>query len=209
MNRTGTYQGSDQETEIRRLTELMPASGRMLTKIQPQSKQSRVIDAPLPKPWQVGDRPIKINFTLWWELPIQERDLLLLSAACRLAGIRWLKPDLYQGLTAAGLVGVGLQLWQQDVIGLLVAGGLTALAARQIWQGYQSNERDIEADAQAIKVAVRRGYDQQQAVQALLTAIESVARLENRSSLSFTELLRAQNLRVQLNSQGTTTKSRV
>jgi hypothetical protein len=208
MTRPGTYQGSDQETEIRRLTELMPASGRMLTKIQSQPKQSRVVDAQFPKPWQLGDRLIKINFTLWWELPIQERDLLLLSVVCRLAGIRWFKPDIYQGLTAAGVVGVGFQLWQQDVVGLIVAGGLTALAARQIWQGYQSNEREIEADAQAIKVAVRRGYEQREAVNALTSAIETMARIENRSSLSFTELLRVQNLRLQFSSQGNPTRSR-
>jgi len=208
MNRSGTYQGSDQETEIRRLTELMPASGRMLAKIQSQPKQSRVIDAQFPKPWQFGDRRVKINFTLWWELPIQERDLLLLSVVCRLTNIRWFKPDIYQGLTVAGLTGVGLQLWQQDVVGIIVAGGLTAMAARQIWQGYQSNEREIEADAQAIKVAVRRGYDQREAVQALLMAIETVARIENRGSLSFTELLRTQNLRLQLNSQASPAKSR-
>ena len=208
MNRPGTYQGSDQETEIRRLTELMPASGRMLTKIQSQPKQSRVIDAQFPKPWQIGDRLIKINFTLWWELPIQERDLLLLSVVCRLANIRWFKPDVYQGLTMAGITGIGFQLWQRDVVGLIVAGGLTAMAARQIWKGYQSNEREIEADAKAIKVAVRRGYEQREAVNALLTAIETVARIENRGSLSFTELLRAQNLRSQLSNQASPAQSR-
>ncbi|MFN9176727.1 MAG: DUF3318 domain-containing protein [Synechocystis sp.] len=208
MNRSGTYQGSDQETEIRRLTELMPASGRMLTKIQSQPKQSRVIDAQFPKPWQLGDRLIKINFTLWWELPIQERDLLLLSVVCRLANIRWFKADVYQGLTMAGITGIGFQLWQRDVVGLIVAGGLTAMAARQIWQGYQSNEREIEADTQAVKVAVRRGYEQREAINALLMAIESVARIENRSSLSFTELLRTQNLRLQLSNQASPAQSR-
>ena len=208
MNRSGTYQGSDQETEIRRLTELMPASGRMLTKIQSQPKQSRVIDAQFPKPWQLGDRLIKINFTLWWELPIQERDLLLLSVVCRLANIRWFKADVYQGLTMAGITGIGFQLWQRDVVGLIVAGGLTAMAARQIWQGYQSNEREIEADTQAVKVSVRRGYEQREAINALLMAIESVARIENRSSLSFTELLRTQNLRLQLSNQASPAQSR-
>jgi protein involved in polysaccharide export with SLBB domain len=106
-------------------------------------------------------------------------------------------------------MGVGFQLWQQDMVGVIVAGGLTAMAARQIWQGYQSNEREIEADAQAIKVAVRRGYDQREAVQALMAAIETAARIENRNGLSFTELLRAQNLRLQLSNQGNPAKSRV
>ncbi len=198
MNRQGTYRSSDQEIEIRRLTELMPASGRMMTKIQGQPKQSRVIDYQFPKPWQLGDRQIKINFTLWWELPQAERDLLLLSGVCRVAGIRWFKPDVYQALTLAGVTGVGLQLWQQDVVGMIVAGGLTAVAARQIWQSNQSTERDIEADAQAIKVAVRRGYEQGDAIRHLLAAIEDVPRIENRNALSYAELLRCQNLRLQL-----------
>ncbi len=201
MNRQGTYQGSDQETEIRRLKELMPASGRMLVKLQAQPKQSRVIDCDFPKPWQFGDRLVKINFSLWWELTIQERDLLMLSVVCRLVNIRWFKPDLYQGLTVAGAIAVGVQLWQRDGVGMVVAGGLTALAAQQIWRGYQSNEREIEADGQALKVAVRRGYRQKEAIQALLTAIENAARIENRSTPSFNELLRCQNLRLMLNSQ--------
>jgi predicted Zn-dependent protease len=120
-----------------------------------------------------------------------------------LVNIRWFKPDLYQGLTVAGAIALGVQLWQRDGVGMVVAGGLTALAAQQIWRGYQSNEREIEADAQAIKVAVRRGYEQKEAIQALLTAIENASRIENRTTLSFNELLRCQNLRLMLNSQAT------
>ena len=198
MARSRTYQNSEQETEIRRLTELMPASGRMLTKIQTQPQHSRVIDYQFPLPWQLGDRIIRINFSLWWELPQAERDLLLLGAVCRLAGIRWLKPDIYQGMTLVGTVGMGWQLWQQDIVGILVAGGLTGLAARQLWQSYKSSERDIEADNQAIKVAVRRGYDNITAIASLLSGIEAITRIENRSTLNYLELLRCQNLRIQL-----------
>jgi hypothetical protein len=189
------------ESEIRRLTELMPASGRMLTKIVYKPKQSRLIDSNFPKPWERGDRLVMINFDLWPDLSQGQRDLLLLSVVCRLVNIRWFKPDLYQGLTLAGVAGVGLQLWQQDVLGALVAGGLTTIAGRQIWQNYRSNEREVEADASAIKVAVRRGYDQAEAAHYLLTALEKAAQLENRASLSFTELLRCQNLRLLKNSQ--------
>ncbi len=184
------------ESEIRRLTELMPASGRMLTKIIHKPKQSRLIDSNFPRPWERGDRLIMINFDLWQELSQGQRDLLLLSVVCRLVNIRWFKPDWYQGLTAVGVVGVGLQLLQQDIVGAVVAGSLTAIAANQIWQNYRSNEREVEADTNALKIAVRRGYDQDDAVQHLLSALEAAAQLENRSSLSFSELLRCQNLRV-------------
>jgi len=189
------------ETEIRRLVELMPASGRMLTKIVHRPKQSQVIASQFPKPWQRGDRLIEINFNLWSELAQGQRDLLLLSEVGRLVNIRWFKPDLYQGLTLAGALGVGLQLWQRDPVGVAVAGSLTTLAARQIWQNYQSQERAIEADHSALKVAVRRGYEYLQAVQYLLSAIESIARLENRSSLSYGDLMRCQNLKVMLQDQ--------
>lgn len=192
----------DVESEIRRLTELMPASGRMLTKIVSKPKQSRVIDAAFPKPWQRGDRLIAINFNLWADLSLGERDLLLLSTVCYLVQIRWFKPDIYQGLTLAGVAGVGLQLWQRDAVGMVIAGGLTAIAAQQIWNNYRSNEREIEADASAIKVAERRGYEPALAAKLLLSAIENTAQIEQRSSLSFTELIRCQNLRtLALNTQ--------
>ena len=41
----------DRDVEIRRLLELMPASGRMLTKIIDKPKQSKVIDYKFPRPW--------------------------------------------------------------------------------------------------------------------------------------------------------------
>jgi len=184
------------DSEIRRLTELMPASGRMLTKIVSRPKQSRVITSQFPQPWRRGDRLVEINFDLWSALSQGQRDLLLLSEVGRLVNIRWFKPDLYQGLTLAGSAGVLLQLWQKDLVGAAVAGGLTALAARQIWQSYQSQEREIDADNGALKVAGRRGYEQGEAARYLLSAIETTARLENRSSLSFNDLMRCQNLRL-------------
>lgn len=191
----------DIDSEIRRLVELMPASGRMLTKIISKPQQSRVIDCNFPRPWERGDRPIAINFTLWEQLSQPQRDLLLLSTVSRLTGIRWFKPDIYQGLTVMGLGGVALQLWQKDVVGLVVAAGLTAIAANQIWRNYRSEEREMEADETAIKVATRRGYEATEAATYLLSAIEKAAKIENRTSLNFTELMRCQNLRIKIGNQ--------
>ncbi|MEB3311567.1 MAG: DUF3318 domain-containing protein [Snowella sp.] len=191
----------DIDSEIRRLVELMPASGRMLTKIISKPQQSRVIDCKFPRPWERGDRPIAINFTLWEQLSQPQRDLLLLSTVSRLTGIRWFKPDIYQGLTVMGLGGVALQLWQKDVVGLVAAAGLTAIAANQIWRNYRSEEREIEADETAMKVATRRGYEATEAANYLLSAIEKAAKIENRTSLNFTELIRCQNLRVKIGNQ--------
>lgn len=182
------------EPEIRRLIELMPASGRMLTKIVSKPQQSRVIETPFPVPWS-QERPILINFDLWRRLPKPQRDLLLLRAVGWLLGIKWFKPDLYQGLSLAGLLGGIIELAQADAVGVVVAGSLSAIAATQVWRSTRSSQTELDADEAAIKVATRRGYTETEAAQYLLAGIEAVAELEGRSGLDFTELIRSQNLK--------------
>jgi len=183
------------QDEVRRLIDLMPASGRMYTKIIPKPQQSRLIETPFPFPWQQGARPIYINFDLWTDLSRGERDLALLRAVCWLTGIKWFKPDLYQGIIVAGLIGAGVEAGQGDAIGLLISGGLAVLAGSQIWRKTRSVQTELDADEAAIRVAQRRGYDVEEAAQALLSSIEKIAEIEARSSLSFAELVRVQNLR--------------
>lgn len=182
------------EPEIRRLIELMPASGRMLTKIVSKPQQTMVIESPLPTPWS-QERPIFINFDLWRRLPKPQRDLLLLRTVSWLIGIKWFKPDLYQGVILAGLLGGIVELVQGDAVGVVVATGLSAIASTQLWRSTRRCESELDADAAAIKVATRRGYTEAVAAQHLLAGIESVAQFEGRSGLNFTELIRCQNLR--------------
>jgi hypothetical protein len=182
------------DTEIRRLLDLMPASGRMITKIISKPQQSRVIEVTFPLPWQ-QTRPIYLNFDLWQRLPRSQRDLLLLRAICWLTQIKWLQPDLYQGLTLAGLIALASELLQKDAIGIIMAGSLTAIALQQIWRSNRSSQREIAADEAALKVAIRRGYTEVEAAKHLLDGIENIAQLEGRSSLNFWELIRCQNLR--------------
>lgn len=181
-------------TEIRRLLDLMPASGRMMTKIIILPEQAKVINSPFPLPWN-RERPIYLNFDLWHRLPKQQRDLLLLSKVSWLIGVRWFKPDIYQGVAAAGAIGTVVELVQHDAVGVLVAGGLSAIALVRIWRTNHSCQAELTADEAAIQVAQRRGYNETEAAGHLLAAIESVARLEGRSGLNFTELIRSQNLR--------------
>jgi hypothetical protein len=54
---------------------------------------------------------------------------------------------------------------------------------------------ELAADELALRVSGRRGYDEISAAIALIEGIEAVAKLEGRTSLSFTELIRTQNLR--------------
>ncbi|MEM8780937.1 MAG: DUF3318 domain-containing protein [Cyanobacteria bacterium P01_G01_bin.49] len=183
------------DAEISRLLDLMPASGRMLTKIVSKPQQLQVIDAPFSPPWNRDSRPIYINFDLWRRLSQEQRDLLILRATSSLINIRWFKPDLYQCIILASVVGLTFQITQGDALGIILSGGLAAIATRQIWQNNRSVKRELEADEAAIKVAVRRGYTEVDAAKSLLEAIESAAKLEKRSTLNFTELIRTQHLK--------------
>lgn len=182
------------EPEIRRLIELMPASGRMMTKIVSKPQQTTVIETNLPLPW-AGERPIHINFDLWRRIPKPQRDLLLLRTVCWLINIKWFKPDIYQAVVLAGVVGGLLQLVQGDAAGVVVATTLSGFAGTQIWRSTRSSQSELDADANAIKVAMRRGYSEAEAAQSLLSGIEAVAEIEGRPSLKFTELIRCQNLK--------------
>lgn len=184
----------DPELEIRRLLDILPASGRMNTKLVSKPEQRIVLDSPFPLPW-MQPRRVWINFDLWSQLSRPQRDLLILRTVSWLTSIKWFKPQLYQGAVLVGTIASLVELVQADAVGVVVAAGLTGLAGNQIWRNNRSTERELEADAAAIQVAVRRGYAEPDAARHLLSAIEAVAELEGRSGLNFMELLRSQNLR--------------
>ena len=183
------------DAEIGRLLDIMPASGRMLTKIVSQPQQSKVIDAPFAPPWNRESRPIYINFDLWRRLPRGQRDLLLLRATSRLINIRWFKPDINQMIVLVSSIGLMIETSQGDAIGMLIAGGLATISGRQIWRNHKSLQQELEADESAIKVSLRRGYTQVEAANNLLEGIENIAKLEDRSILNFNELIRRQHLK--------------
>ncbi|MDZ8053082.1 MAG: DUF3318 domain-containing protein [Aulosira sp. ZfuVER01] len=180
--------------EIRRLLDVMPASGRMIAKIVSKPEQAKVIDAFFPLPWN-QERPIYINFDLWFRLTKSQRDLLLLQMVSWLTGVKWFKPNIYQGLVLVGLLGGLVESSQSDVVGVAIAVGLSAIASFRIWRTNKSSELELNADIAAIRIAGRRGYSEAEAAEYLLSAIEEVAKIEGRSGLNFTELIRCQNLR--------------
>ncbi len=180
--------------EIRRLYDIMPASGRVMTKILSKPEQAKVIDVSFPLPWN-RERPIYINFDLWRRLAKPQRDLILLRTVCWLTGVRWFKPDIHQGIAIAGILGALVEFWQTDPVGVVVAGGLTTLAVYRITAINRSQYSELNADEAAIKVAQRRGYSETEAAQHLLSAIETVTKIEGRNLLNFHELIRCQNLR--------------
>ncbi|GAX36187.1 DUF3318 domain-containing protein [Nodularia sp. NIES-3585] len=180
--------------EVRRLLDVMPASSRMTTKIVSKPEQVRVIDAAFPLPWN-QERPIYINFDLWLRLAKPQRDLLLLQKVSWLTGVTWFKPDIYQGVVLLGLLAGLLESAEADVVGVAVAGGLSAIALVRIWRTNKSSESELNADLAALRIAQRRGYSETEAAEHLLSAIEAIARIEKHSTLNFSELIRCQNLR--------------
>ncbi len=112
----------DSELEIRRLLDIMPASGRMTTKLVSKPEQRVVLDNPFPMPW-MRERPVWINFDLWSRLSRPQRDLLILRAVSWLTGVKWFRPDLYQGIALVGALGAVVELIQADPVGVVVAGG--------------------------------------------------------------------------------------
>ncbi len=110
--------------EISRLRELMPASGRMNTRLMLDDRLTSVIETPFPRPWH-RSHPITLNWVLWQEMSLPQRDLLFLQAVCWLSSVRLLKLEPYQGVAAAGaLMGI-FELVQGDVVGTLAGGRLS------------------------------------------------------------------------------------
>lgn len=184
----------DPNAEINRLRDLMPATGRMKTRLKLSDDQPRLIAASVPRPWRES-HPISLNLTLWEQLTQPQRDLLFLRTVCWTIGSNLMQPDWYQGLMVTGVVGAAIELARGEAVGLLLAGSLATAAGLRIWRSSRGVKVEMAADDKALEVAQRRGYTAAQAAQALSSAIEAAARIEGRSGLSTDELIRCQNLR--------------
>lgn len=182
------------DLEFRRLLDLMPASARMTTKLISQPTQPTLLCYPRPW-WSSQARTIGLNLQGWSELPMPQRDLLLLYAVSWQTQSQWLKPSLYHGLAAMGLMLTCVEGLQQDAVGMVTAMGLSAIATQQIWKQSQGVRLDLMADQAAIETAQRRGYAATEAAHHLLMGIAASIHLEHRDGPSFNELIRTQKLR--------------
>jgi hypothetical protein len=163
----------------------------MLITIAAAPQSDDVIAAPFPYPWRRDRYTITLNFSRWLSLPQGQRDLLLLRAvAWQLQG-RGLQVKGMHGLVALGVVGTGFEWIQQNAVGVVLAGGLTAIALRRAWRDYHGPDRDLDADAAALQVAERRGYALPEAAEQLRLGIEAIAGPHP----TVLELLRLQTLR--------------
>ncbi len=180
--------------EINRLADLLPASWRMSSKIKPKPEQPEVITSSPILPWSSTSQ-IMINFRLWSQLTPTHQDLLLIREAGWRQREKWFTVGTYQFITLGAVMSAIGELVQADPLGIAVSASLGAIAVNQIWRKNRSNEIQLEADQDALKVAVKRGYTEIMAAKTLLEAIQTVAKLEGRSALEFVELIRCQNLR--------------
>jgi hypothetical protein len=180
--------------EIARLRDLLPASWRMTTSIKSKPEQLEAISSLQILPWQKGTQ-VNINFRLWRQLPEAQRDLLLLHEISWRQQTKWLQTGAYQGIAAASLVGGVVEALQGDVTGIAIAILLGTIGINQILRRNKSSQIKIQADNEAIEVAQKRGYREDEAARALLDAIPAAVKLAGRNTPEFTELIRCQNLR--------------
>jgi len=166
----------------------------MNTVIKSSLEQGQVISSTMPQPWQKTIK-VMLNFSLWDKLSRVERDLLLLREVSFRQQTSWFRIGPYQAITGFAGVGAVLQLNQTDLAGAAIALMLGLISGWQVWRQSQSEQVQLQADLEAIKAAERRGYTEITATQALLEAIAHCAQLEGRTTPTFTELLRSQQLR--------------
>ena len=179
---------------INQLADLLPASWRMACKARNLPDQPQVIASTPILPW-ANVSEITINFKLWQQLSPACQDLLFIREVAWRQQEKWLSFGTYQAVSGIAAVGVIIQLWQSDPVGTALSGGLLAIAFQQLWQKNRSSETQLAADQEAIKVAIKRGYGEVEAAKTLLEGIQTVMRLEERSTPEFMELIRCQNLR--------------
>ena len=180
--------------EIARLRDLLPASWRMTTSIKSKPEQNEPIASSQILPWSKGVQ-VSINFRLWRQLSEAQRDLLLLHETSWRQQTRWLQTGAYQGIAAVSLVGGIVETLQGDVTGIAIALLLGTIGINQILRSNKSSQVRVEADQEAISIAQKRGYREEEAAKALLEAIPAAARLIGRNTPEFTELIRCQNLK--------------
>jgi hypothetical protein len=180
--------------EIARLRDLLPASWRIITSIKSKPEQNEPIASSQILPWSKGIQ-VGINFRLWRQLPEAQRDLLLLQEISWRQKTKWLQTGAYQGVAALSLVGGIVETLQGDVTGIAIALLLGTIGINQILRSNKSSEVLVEADQEAILIAQKRNYKEEEAARALLEAIPAAARLIGRNVPEFTELIRCQNLK--------------
>ena len=170
-------------SEISRLLDVMPASGRMLTKIVSKSTQSEVIRIPFAFPWNRSKRLIYINFDLWYQLTEAQRDLLILRVGFHLQDVYSFKLNLNQFILSLGVLELFIKVLQRDTLGISIFGILIIIFTKQFWYGNQNIQKELDFDKDTIKASLKRGYRKDDAAKHLLEGIKKIAKLESHPKL--------------------------
>lgn len=182
-----------EKVEIQRLRDLLPASLRPLITIEPQmSNPSNSLIRLKPRPvWQALGT-VQIRFAPWQSLPQPQRDLLFLREVGWFDTRNWLQPGLYQAIVVVGGLATLVELVQQNPVSVLLAGGMTGLAARQIWQNLNQETAVMNADEYAIRRAQFRGYDRQTAARHLLEGLDQGQKIDRTDMINVMRIQRLQ-----------------
>ncbi|MEN9204532.1 MAG: DUF3318 domain-containing protein [Thermostichales cyanobacterium SZTDM-1c_bins_54] len=183
--------------EIMRLRDLLPASLRAFVTIVPG--QGSLIQRRPQAPWQPRIQ-IQLDLGRWLALPQGQRDLLFLREVGWAQSRSFLQPGLYQFVTLAAGVGTLVEAVLGDPVGVVMAGGLAAVAARQIWLEKTGEAAHFAADDFALARAEFRGYSRAQAAAHLWQALERLPDLDRTDVTTLVRLQRLQALARGVNS---------
>ncbi len=198
---TGARYRSFEQEEVERLRDLLPASLRPLLQVRPAVLPSRASVGPSTgssvlklrrkTPWDPNGI-IEIDFGRWPSIPQPQRDLLFLREAGWFDCRNWLQPGPYQIVTLIGSLSFVGELATHNAFAALLAGGVTWLSARQIWQQMNGETVQLDADEFALKRAQFRGYDRRTAARHLLSALETIQNLDRTDIVATMRLQRLQ-----------------
>jgi hypothetical protein len=120
---------------------------------------------------------IQIDMPKWEQLAIDQRNLMFWHEVGQVQADTIPRDGWEMAALAIGLGGAVGELWVQDILLLLLAGGLSGFAG---WRLFQKNNGDkltqeaIAADARAIQLATRFGYSLPNAYKSLGSALKTL-----------------------------------
>jgi hypothetical protein len=109
-------------------------------------------------------------------------------------GDNWPALLLYPALIGAGTMGILVELQLGDNLGIGLAAGLAATAVFLLRKAEKGQKPQVAADEFAVRYASQNTYSSEQAASLLLSAIQQIAVLEDRSQDDYDLVMRRRNL---------------
>jgi hypothetical protein len=162
-------------SELRRLKSLLPPELQSWVLVE----VATAVNPPLITCEEIGrdEVEIQIDMPKWDQLALDQRNLLFWHEVARIQADTIPRDGWEMAALAIGLGGAVGELWVQDGLLLLLALGLSGVAG---WRLFQKNNSEkvlkdaIDADEQAIQLAVRFGYSLPNAYKSLASALKTL-----------------------------------